>query len=192
MSIDSVKNDLLQNFRESKEYREAFVEESVYTTVAFQVAAIREHRGLSQKQLGRLVGMAQERISILEDPNADTKPTLNTLLRLANGYDCGLEVRFIPFSKVLTNSFNNGPEALRVLNFEDEAMEIEDPDRLTILVRNYQTLQEAASGSKAAKNNTPLVSIDSSPQFSGGTEPPPRFPPARQTESVEARRSGTQ
>jgi len=37
--------------------------------------------------------MAPERISILEDPNAPTKPTLNTLLPNRNACDVGLEVR---------------------------------------------------------------------------------------------------
>jgi transcriptional regulator with XRE-family HTH domain len=120
VNIDFVRSDLLKNFQESRDYREGFVEESVYATVAFQVSAIREQRGWSQKKLGRVVNMAQERISILEDPNAETKPTLTTLLRLAAGFDCGLDVRFVPYSRVLNNSFNNGPEALRVPSFDDE------------------------------------------------------------------------
>ena len=189
MNIDSVRIDLLQNFHESKEYREAFVEESVYATVAFQVSAIREQRGWSQKQLGRRVGMAQERISILEDPNADTKPTLNTLLRLAAGYDCGLEVRFIPFSKVLNNSFNNGPKALRVPTFEEEASEMDDADRLTILVSRHQALREASQGGDF------IVSIDSSPRFGGNSDrlnSIPRFPLGREAGNMDLARMGTQ
>jgi hypothetical protein len=61
---------------------------------------------MSQGEFGKHVNpkMAQERISILEDPNADSKPTLNTLLRLADAADVGLEVRFVPFSTVLSRS----------------------------------------------------------------------------------------
>ena len=165
MNIDFVKNDLIQNFQESKEYREAFVEESVYATVASQISAIREQRGWSQKQLGRLVGMAQERISILEDLNAETKPTLNTLLRLAAGFDCGLEVRFIPFSHVLNNSFGNGPDALRVLSFEDDMAEIDGHTRLTVLVGSSQALLGSCTEHPGA-----LVSINSSALFGGRSE----------------------
>lgn len=125
MNIDSVKSDLLENLRDSKEYREAFVENSVYTMVSFQICTMREQRGWSQKELGKKVKMAQERISILEDPNAETKPTLVTLLRIAAGYDCGLEVRFIPFSKVLDDTFNSGPADLRVASFDEETDSID-------------------------------------------------------------------
>lgn len=165
MNIDFVKNDLIQNFQESKEYREAFVEESVYVTVASQISAIREQRGWSQKQLGRLVGMAQERISILEDLNAETKPTLNTLLRLAAGFDCGLEVRFIPFSHVLNNSFGNGPDALRVLNFEEDMAEIDGHTRLTGLVGSSQALLDSCT-----EDPWKLVSINSSALLGGRCE----------------------
>ncbi|HEY6390183.1 MAG TPA: helix-turn-helix transcriptional regulator, partial [Bryobacteraceae bacterium] len=163
-----------------------------YATVAFQVSAIREQRSWSQKQLGRIVNMAQERISILEDPNAETKPTLTTLLRLAAGFDCGLDVRFVPYSRVLNNSFNNGPEALRVPSFEDEAMEIEDVGRLAMLIERTGAL-ESASG-----DNRRLVSIDSSVQFGSGTIVPnstARMPVASETRRIRTMddaRSGSQ
>ena len=64
--------------------------------------------------------MAQERISILEDPNSDTKPTLNTLLRLAAAFDVGLDVRFVSFTKVLDGSFGNDPKSLEVQSFGDD------------------------------------------------------------------------
>lgn len=120
MNTDSAKQDLMLNLLESKEYREAYTEEHVYTTVAFQIAALREQRGLSQMELGKLARMAQERISILEDPNAETKPTLKTLLRLAAAFDCGLEVRLVPFGELVDNAFRSSPEELRVPAFEDQ------------------------------------------------------------------------
>jgi hypothetical protein len=64
--------------------------------------------------------MAQERISILEDPNAESKPTLSTLLRLADAADVGLEVRFVPFSTVLSRSVHTDMRGLEVDSFTDE------------------------------------------------------------------------
>lgn len=116
--------DILENLRESKEYREAFVEESVYATISFQIRAIRENLCMSQKAFGRLVKMAQERVSILEDPNSETRPGISTLLRIANGADCGLEVRFVPMSRILETSFKSGPEDLRVASFAEEDREL--------------------------------------------------------------------
>jgi transcriptional regulator with XRE-family HTH domain len=132
VNIVSARHDLLENLKESSDYREAYVAESVYALLASQIRVLREQRAWSQKRLGREANMAQERISILEDPNSDTKPTLTTLLRIAAAYDVGLDVRFIPFSRVLDGSFNNNPESLGVPSFASEAMDIDQSDsRLT-------------------------------------------------------------
>jgi hypothetical protein len=69
--------------------------------------------------------MAQERISILEDPNAESKPTLNTLLRVAAAFDVGLDVRFVPFSTVLTRATSATPKQLEVPSFEEESETLE-------------------------------------------------------------------
>lgn len=119
MNTASVKDALLRNFQ-SKEYREAYSAEHVYITIAFQIRALREQRGWSQKYLGRQAQMAQERVSILEDPNSETKPALATLLRIASGLDVGLEVRFVSFGTIRDNSFNNDPRSLQVPSFADE------------------------------------------------------------------------
>ena len=124
MNTASAKRDLLESLKE-REFRQAFNLENVYATICFQLRALREQRGLSQSGLGRAAKMAQERISILEDPNAETKPTLNTLLRLADGLDVGLEVRFVPFSTVLDRSVHTGMKELEVLSFSDELPSLE-------------------------------------------------------------------
>ncbi len=119
MSTVTVKRDLLENCK-NREYREALNLENVYASVCGQMRNIREQQKLSQAELGRKAKMAQERISILEDPNAETKPTLNTLLRVAGALDVGLEVRFIPFSRVLESSVNISEQQVKVDSFEKE------------------------------------------------------------------------
>lgn len=126
MSIASTKQDLLDSFKD-REYRAAFNLENVYTTICFQLRALREQREMSQSELGKRVTpkMAQERISILEDPNADSKPMLNTLLRLAEGLDVGLDFRFVPFSTVLERSTHTNMRELEVDSFDDELPRLE-------------------------------------------------------------------
>jgi hypothetical protein len=126
VSIASTKRDILNSLKD-REYRAAFNLENVYTTICFQLRALREQRVMSQAAFGQQVKpkMAQERISILEDPNADSKPTLNTLLRLAEGLDVGLEVRFVPFSIVLERSTHTNMRELEVESFEDELPRLE-------------------------------------------------------------------
>jgi transcriptional regulator with XRE-family HTH domain len=126
LSIATTKRDLLESLKD-REFRAAFNLENVYTTVCFQLRALREQRDLSQGEFGQQVKpkMAQERISILEDPNAESKPTLNTLLRLADAGDVGLEVRFVPFSTVLSRSVDTNMKGLEVDSFTDELPELE-------------------------------------------------------------------
>lgn len=123
MNTATAKLDLLANC-ESREYREALVFENVYTGISSQIRVLREQRELSQAALGRKAKMAQERISILEDPNAETKPTLNTLLRVASAYDVGLDVRFVPFSTVLDRSTKTDSSELEVPSFDEEKSDI--------------------------------------------------------------------
>ena len=126
MSIATTKHDLLNSLKD-REFRAAWNLENVYTTICFQLRALREQRDMSQGEFGKQVKpkMAQERISILEDPNADSKPTLNTLIRLADAADVGLEVHFVPFSTVLSRSVRTDMHELQVDSFDVELPNIE-------------------------------------------------------------------
>ena len=125
VSTALVKLDLLNSLKADPEYRHAWNLENVFTTVCFQIRALREQRGWSQARMGEQAHMAQERISILEDTNAKTKPTLATLLRLADGLDLGLDVRFVPYGTVIDRSVNTDLKRLEVSSFDDELPEIE-------------------------------------------------------------------
>ena len=125
MSTTSVKSQILTSLKADPEYRHAWNLENVYTGVCFQIRALREQRNLSQAELGQRAHMAQERISILEDPNAKTKPTLTTLLRIADAYDVGLDVRFVPYKTVLERSVSTDLKGLEVPSFTEELPELE-------------------------------------------------------------------
>jgi transcriptional regulator with XRE-family HTH domain len=162
-----VKRDLLNSLKD-REFREAFNEENVYTGICFQIRVLREQREKSQKQLGQLAEMAQERISILEDPNAETKPTIATLLRLADACGVGLDVRFVPFSTVLDRSVHTDAKYLEVESFDKElpALEIAIESELVEKKQPARTEQSAwenlqgdeqdNDGSKLAMENAAL------------------------------------
>src|SRR5271170_2093637 len=82
----------LVNKLSNKEYRDIFVSEQINTGLAFQIKALREQREMSQGELGNLAGMAQSRISLMENANY-AKFNLKTLERLASAFDVGLVVR---------------------------------------------------------------------------------------------------
>jgi transcriptional regulator with XRE-family HTH domain len=119
VSTDTTRREQIAASLRDKEYRDAFVADHIDTGVAFQIRATREARGWSQKDLGRRAGMAQERVSVLEDPDYG-KLTLTTLKRLASAFDTALVVRFVPFSQLVDWATDLAPEHLAVPDFEHD------------------------------------------------------------------------
>ena len=158
MDTGLVKRDLLASLEADPEFRHAWNLENVYTGICFQIRALREQRGLSQAALGKAAKMAQERISILEDPNADTKPTLNTLLRIADAYDVGLDVRFVPYGTVLDRSTHTNLKELEVPSFVDELpmLRREGEDAPSTFSDSYGKKAEAIWQAIRDRNASPL------------------------------------
>lgn len=145
MNTALIKRDLLESLKADTEYRHAWNAENVYTSVCFQLRALREQRDWSQGTLGKAAKMAAERISILEDPNADTKPTLNTLLRIANACDVGLDVRFVPYGTVIDRSTKTNAKELEVPSFDQELPELEKSTSTEIEQRDTAVEQSVAN-----------------------------------------------
>jgi transcriptional regulator with XRE-family HTH domain len=104
----------------NKEYRDAFVSAHIDTGIPFQVRALREHRGLTQKELAERAGMKQERISAIENPNYKNAFTLATLKRLAYAFDIALIVRFAPISQLVDWELKLSSEALEAVSFDED------------------------------------------------------------------------
>jgi transcriptional regulator with XRE-family HTH domain len=104
----------------NKEYRDAFVSAHIDTGIPFQVRALREHRGLTQKELAERAGMKQERISAIENPNYKNAFTLSTLKRLASAFDIALIVRFAPISQLVDWELKLSPESLQAVSFNED------------------------------------------------------------------------
>src|SRR5712664_27997 len=118
-STSSLREQLLRSFRTSKEYRHAFVEEKVRTSIAAQIKAIREQRGLTQPEFADEMGKSQSWVSRLEDAN-QAPPTIPSLLKAAEAFDVDLEIRFSPFSELLDRLGALNENTFRVLSFEEE------------------------------------------------------------------------
>jgi len=69
--------------------------------------------------LAEKVGMAQARISLLENPNYEN-PSLSTLKRVANALDIALVVRFTSFGKFFALVDSEEPRTLALPSFEEE------------------------------------------------------------------------
>lgn len=99
MSFGSRK-EKAKNIIEDKEYRDFYTEAYLKKSIPFQMRTMRTERGWSQTLAGEILGKGQNAISRLESP-AYGKLTLQTLIEIAKGYDVGLVIKFVPYSKLL-------------------------------------------------------------------------------------------
>lgn len=102
-----------------KETRDIFFEEQIDSGLPYKIRALRRARGWSQKEFAERVGMTQEGVSRLENPNYG-KFTLGTLKRLASTFDVALQVRFLPYSELVDWIIELNPEDLNVPDFDHD------------------------------------------------------------------------
>jgi DNA-binding XRE family transcriptional regulator/predicted RNase H-like HicB family nuclease len=60
--------------------------------LALQFRSMRSERGWSQTEIAKRVGVSQQQIAKLEDPDAN--PTIETIMKVARAFDMDLLVRF--------------------------------------------------------------------------------------------------
>jgi transcriptional regulator with XRE-family HTH domain len=99
------------------------VASEVSSNIAAQINTMREDRGWTQTELAERAGMAQARISLLEDPDYE-RASLTTLKRIASAFDVGLAVRFVPFSDNLAWSVPERGNHLSVSSYEADTMPV--------------------------------------------------------------------
>jgi transcriptional regulator with XRE-family HTH domain len=124
LRTENVIREQIADKLSDKEYRDAFVSEQINTGLAFQLRAMRELRGWSQTELGEKVGMAQSRVSVMEDANY-SRYSLNTLKRLASAFDVALTVRFERFSTLVDHFSKLDSATLDVASFEEDTFSSE-------------------------------------------------------------------
>jgi len=108
----------LQKLRDP-EYRKAFVASQINIGIPFQIRAMLNARGKKQDWLVERTGMRQPRISGLMTPGK-TRPNIETLRRIADAFDCGLAVRFVPFTELVRWSEEFEPDTFQVPDFDAE------------------------------------------------------------------------
>lgn len=101
------------------EYRHAYMEASIEQGIAWQIKINREKRNLSQSALAKMMGSKQSAISRAENESYG-RHRIETLVKIANAFDCALQVRFIPYSKLARDSNDLSPEALYVRPYTEE------------------------------------------------------------------------
>jgi transcriptional regulator with XRE-family HTH domain len=118
VSMTSVRQNLAAKFTD-KAYRDAFVAEQIFSRLPMKMRCIREAQDLTQRQLGDLAGMKQTWVSKLEDPNYG-KLTIATILKVASALDVGVQIDFVPYSKVLSDAVYRTSGSFVVPKFADD------------------------------------------------------------------------
>jgi transcriptional regulator with XRE-family HTH domain len=102
--------------------------------LAFQIRSLRGD--LSQGEVAEKLGVKQQAISRLESPNYG-KASVTTLKKIANTFDVGLLIEFVPFSELInrvsgTPYVERGfrPETMNIPSFEEEEKQnvLDTPD----------------------------------------------------------------
>jgi transcriptional regulator with XRE-family HTH domain len=101
------------------EYRKSFVGSQIRIGIPFQIRALMKDRGWTQERLAEKTGIAQPSISNLLKPGA-SQPNIKTLVRIAEAFDCGLAVRFVPFSELTKWSEEFDPTSFHVPEFSED------------------------------------------------------------------------
>ncbi|MGB9106394.1 MAG: helix-turn-helix transcriptional regulator [Terriglobales bacterium] len=112
-------NDLWHKLAADKEYREEFVAAQVKRGIPFQIRALLKQHELSQEQLAQQSKLTQGVISRAQNPNYGNL-TLNTLIRIAAGFDVAFIGKFVPFSELGKWFGELSEESAKVANFEAE------------------------------------------------------------------------
>ena len=115
-------SELREHFKDAfrdLEYRHAFAEESLNTSIATQIKVLREQRGWNQGELATQADMLQPAISRLENINYSAW-SLASLKRLAQTFDLVLSVKFETFGSLLNEVEEMNREYLQRYSFEDD------------------------------------------------------------------------
>lgn len=89
---------LWDKFAKSKTFREQFVAGYVKRSIPAQIRHLMKIQALTQSKLATRAGLTQGVISRAADVNYGDL-TLNTLVRIAAGFDCAFIGKFVPFSE---------------------------------------------------------------------------------------------
>lgn len=87
-------SDYLKEQLKNKTFKKAFDDEEVYSSLAIQIAKLRENNGYSQQDLARIVRTTQQTVSRLEDIQ-NKSLSLGTLIKLARAFHRKLQIQFV-------------------------------------------------------------------------------------------------
>lgn len=142
-----------------KPYREAYVEENVRTGIAYQIRALREKRGWSQKKFAEVLGKPQSVLSRIEDPDYG-KLSVQTLLEVAAALDLALLVQFSDFPEFIQRMADVSPDGLNRQSFSPRQFQpIDASPQMVAVIRKWAAEVASPNVSYARPTVNPLNAL---------------------------------
>ena len=138
-----------QKLRESKDYREAFVQAQAKRAIPLQIRVLLKQRNWSQARLAQEAKLTQGAISRAQDPDYGNL-TINTLVRIAAGFDVAFVGRFVPFSDLGRWYTDLSEQTMEVPSFEDDTGFIERMPAASALPAYCQSVGNVGAGQHRA------------------------------------------
>ena len=101
--------------------RNAYLSAQTRTHLSYQIRTIRCQRGWSQEEFAKRLDTSQSAVSRMEDHQYG-KQNLQTLIQVANTFDCGLLVQFVPYDEFIRKTDDLSRETLEVSEFNEAAL----------------------------------------------------------------------
>jgi transcriptional regulator with XRE-family HTH domain len=103
----------------TKKYREELVASQVKRGIPFQIRSLMKQKKLSQETLAERAGLSQGVVSRAANPNYGNL-TLNTIIKIAAGFDVAFVGKFVPFSDLDEWFTSLSPSTVAVKSFDEE------------------------------------------------------------------------
>ncbi|HEY0704253.1 MAG TPA: helix-turn-helix domain-containing protein [Candidatus Acidoferrales bacterium] len=159
-------SEVWQKFAQNKAYRSAFARAQFKRLVPLQIQTLRKKRGWSQHELAEQAAVTQGVVSRAEDQDYGNL-TVNTILKIAEGFDVAFVGRFVPFSELDRWYVNLSSRTMNVPSFDEEndaLYEFENTARSTAKGRDESLIavdarfkNERETGMEAALANSAIV-----------------------------------
>lgn len=121
------------NRLKNKAYRDAYVSSHIDQGLAFQIRALRDQRNWTQENLANELGLkSQSAVVRYEDPSYG-KLSLSKIKQLGSVFDVAVLIKFVPYSRFLSEIENTSSAALCATSFESELPVLEEDCESTII-----------------------------------------------------------
>jgi transcriptional regulator with XRE-family HTH domain len=172
----SALSSLCERLSRSKRYRESFAASAAKRILQLQIRVLRKQREWSQLDLAKESGLTQGVISRAEDPDYGNL-SVNTLIRIASGFDCAFIGRFVPFSELgRWYTSLDSERSLRVAAFADDVGWIDRKEPQLECYQPASGLTANISQGVASAMHAPVfpscVSGANAPTFASGARTP--------------------